>query len=308
MKKLLTAFFALALASQASASGTTGKQIDTIQNSTGGSAISVPSTGTTLATDTNTLTLQNKTISGSNNTVSGLSASAISSGQIGVANGGTGASTLTSNGILQGNGTAAVTAVGPGTQYQVLQAGSGGVPAFGSVALGQSAAVSGQLPVANGGTGLGTLTSGNVIIGAGTSSPTFVAPGTSGNVLTSNGSTWVSQAASSSAPTVTGSFASGTSITAVGGISFAGGSANTSINYIVGSGGAVTVTASPQISVGSVAGQMLTLIGTSATNTVKLQDGTGLALNGPWTGGLSSSISLIWDSGASVWREISRNN
>lgn len=49
--------------------------------------------------------------------------------------------------------------------------------------------------VAHGGTGLGTLTTGNVILGAGTSTPTFVAPSTSGNVLTSNGSTWVSSAA-----------------------------------------------------------------------------------------------------------------
>lgn len=58
-----------------------------------------------------------------------------------------------------------------------------------------SSAVSGILPVPNGGTGLGTLTTGNVILGAGTSVPTFVAPSTSGNVLTSNGSTWLSSPA-----------------------------------------------------------------------------------------------------------------
>jgi hypothetical protein len=52
------------------------------------------------------------------------------------------------------------------------------------------------IAVSHGGTGLTTLTTGNVILGAGTSTPTFVAPGTSGNVLTSNGSTWVSQASS----------------------------------------------------------------------------------------------------------------
>ena len=48
------------------------------------------------------------------------------------------------------------------------------------------------LNVAGGGTGLSTLTANNVILGNGTSPPTFVAPGTSGNVLTSNGTTWVS--------------------------------------------------------------------------------------------------------------------
>jgi hypothetical protein len=49
-----------------------------------------------------------------------------------------------------------------------------------------------SLPVARGGTGLATLTANNVILGAGTSTPTFVAPSTSGNVLTSNGTTWTS--------------------------------------------------------------------------------------------------------------------
>jgi microcystin-dependent protein len=48
------------------------------------------------------------------------------------------------------------------------------------------------LPVASGGTGATTLTANNVILGNGTSAVGFVAPSTSGNVLTSNGTTWVS--------------------------------------------------------------------------------------------------------------------
>jgi hypothetical protein len=52
--------------------------------------------------------------------------------------------------------------------------------------------VTGTLPVANGGTGATTLTLNNVILGNGTSAPTFVAPSTTGNVLTSNGTTWTS--------------------------------------------------------------------------------------------------------------------
>jgi hypothetical protein len=51
------------------------------------------------------------------------------------------------------------------------------------------------LPAGSGGTGANTLTSENVIIGNGTSAVKFVAPGTTGNVLTSNGSAWLSQAA-----------------------------------------------------------------------------------------------------------------
>jgi hypothetical protein len=49
-----------------------------------------------------------------------------------------------------------------------------------------------DVTVAQGGTGLSTLTANNVILGNGTSAPLFVAPGTNGNVLTSNGTTWQS--------------------------------------------------------------------------------------------------------------------
>ena len=48
------------------------------------------------------------------------------------------------------------------------------------------------LTVPNGGTGVASLTSASVIIGAGTGTVTFVAPSTSGNVLTSDGSAWTS--------------------------------------------------------------------------------------------------------------------
>jgi hypothetical protein len=51
------------------------------------------------------------------------------------------------------------------------------------------------ITVSDGGTGASTLTSNNVLLGAGTSAVTFVAPGSSGNVLTSDGSTWTSAAA-----------------------------------------------------------------------------------------------------------------
>lgn len=57
---------------------------------------------------------------------------------------------------------------------------------------------SGVLQPSNGGTGATTLTTNNVILGNGTSAVQFVAPGTNGNILTSNGTAWVSQAASSS--------------------------------------------------------------------------------------------------------------
>lgn len=61
--------------------------------------------------------------------------------------------------------------------------------------------LSDTVTVAKGGTGLATLTSANLLVGAGTSNVTFIAPGTSGNVLTSNGSVWAS-----TAPAVSGGF------------------------------------------------------------------------------------------------------
>jgi len=61
--------------------------------------------------------------------------------------------------------------------------------------LAPGANISGVLAPTNGGTGLTTLTANNVILGNGTSSVQFVAPGTTGNVLTSNGTTWTSSAA-----------------------------------------------------------------------------------------------------------------
>ena len=83
-----------------------------------------------------------------------------------VAKGGTGVITLANNGVVYGNDAGAVDVTAAGSQYQVLRAGAGGVPAFGTINLDQAAAVTGILPVANGGTGAATLT--GVLRGYGT--------------------------------------------------------------------------------------------------------------------------------------------
>jgi len=101
-----------------------------------------------------------------------------------------------------------------------------------------------DVTVAQGGTGLSTLTANNVILGNGTSTPLFVAPSTSGNVLTSNGTTW-----QSTAPTG-------------GNVSGAGGAIlinNTTINasYTIASGtngfsvGPITISSSYAVTVSS---------------------------------------------------------
>jgi hypothetical protein len=153
-------------------------------------------------------------------------------------------------------------------------------------------AVTGTLPVANGGTGQTTLTSNNVLLGNGTGGVITVAPSTSGNVLTSNGTTWISATGSSYTGTQTVIFtASGTftppagltsfRITVIGGgcgggSSTNGGAGGIAIANISSFSGAITITigaggrANPQTAGGT----------TSAT-------GTGVSLSA--TGGSGST-------------------
>lgn len=112
-------------------------------------------------------------------------------------NGGSGLNSPVAYSVLSTNGVSAfaqiVPSVTPG--YPLCSNGTAAHASFQQVPL--STSVTGTLPVANGGTGLATLTSANLMVGNGTGNVTFIAPGTSGNVLTSNGSAWVSSAAAS---------------------------------------------------------------------------------------------------------------
>ena len=58
------------------------------------------------------------------------------------------------------------------------------------------------LSVADGGTGAGTFTANNVLLGNGTSAFQTVAPGTAGNILTSNGTTWQSSTPTAGVSTI----------------------------------------------------------------------------------------------------------
>jgi hypothetical protein len=97
------------------------------------------------------------------------------------------ATVLTTNALVTGaqggtnNGFTEFT--GPATSTKTFT-----LPNATSTILTSNAAVT----VAQGGTGLATLTSGSLMVGAGTSNVTFIAPGTSGNFLKSNGSAFVS--------------------------------------------------------------------------------------------------------------------
>ena len=67
---------------------------------------------------------------------------------------------------------------------------------------------------------------------------------------------------------------------------------------------AVNISANPQVSNGAFVGQALILVGRSDTNTITLEDGDGLSLNGTIELFLNSVIELIWS--GSVWLEKSR--
>jgi len=104
-----------------------------------------------------------------------------------------------------------------GTTGQFLSANTSGAPTWTSAVSSFQTSLSGLTPstsstgavtlagtlgTGSGGTGLSTLTANNVILGNGTSTPLFVAPGSYGNVLTSTGTTWQSAAAPVTGPSI----------------------------------------------------------------------------------------------------------
>lgn len=87
-------------------------------------------------------------------------------GTLSVSKGGTGATSLTTNGVLFGNGTGAIQVTVPGTSGQLLVANASGVPTFVSLTGDASLAASGAVTLANTGVVAGAY-------GAGTTVPVF---------------------------------------------------------------------------------------------------------------------------------------
>jgi hypothetical protein len=97
---------------------------------------------------------------------------------------------------------ASAAATGTVTSVDVSGGTTGLTTSGGPVTGSGTITLAGTLGVANGGTGATTLTANAVLIGNGTSAVTSVAPSTTGNVLTSDGTSWVSQAPAASGATV----------------------------------------------------------------------------------------------------------
>jgi hypothetical protein len=152
-------------------------------NLVSGGALGTPSSGTLTNCTFPTL---NQNTSG---TAAGLSVTLVAT------SGGTGQSSYAVGDLVYASTTTALSKLADvATGNALISGGVGVAPSYGKIGL--TTHVSGTLPVANGGTGTTTLTANNVLLGNGASAPQFVAPGTTGNVLTSNGTTWTSAAAS----------------------------------------------------------------------------------------------------------------
>jgi hypothetical protein len=99
--------------------------------------------------------------------------------------------------LVYNNGTDVVDAINHLSALSLgtaLPIASGGTGSTSTTYANLESNVSGTLPVANGGTGATSLTSEAVVIGNTAGAVKFVSPGTDGNVLTSNGTAWVSEA------------------------------------------------------------------------------------------------------------------
>ena len=173
---------------------------------TAGSGISV-SAATGGVTITNTGSAAVTSVTGSSGvTCSPTTGSVVCSvaAPIGVGNGGTGVTSCSAGDFVQGNGTSPLQCTNVAAHDVLISEGSGDVAgaspagAVGSPLVSQGGSadpVFETLNIGGGGTGKVTLTSGSILLGNGTLPVTLLAPGTSGNVATSNGSAWVSQAA-----------------------------------------------------------------------------------------------------------------
>lgn len=142
-------------------------------------------------------------------------------------------------------------------------------------------AVTGVLPVANGGSGAATFSSGSVLLGSGTSSFGTVAPGTAGNLLTSNGTAWTSAVAPPSGINMELFTANGTWTPPTG--------ITKAIVWVWGGGGGAYSSGSGAIAYGGQGGACCVFI-TGITGAIAVTVGTGGGNSNPATSGNTSSF------------------
>ena len=198
-------------------------------------------------------------------------------GQLSVPRGGTGAATFTSNGVLLGNTAGALAVTAAGAANEVLRVpGGGGAPAFGAVNLAGAAAITGALPLTNGGTGQitktaamdglsPTTTKGDLLVddgtnvvryGIGTDNYVLMADSAAGNGLAWKQVTLSSTSVTGVVPIANGGTGQATAILAFNGLS----PSTTKGDLIVHDG-----TNDVRQAVGATAGMVLTVDATQTT-------------------------------------------
>jgi hypothetical protein len=248
-------------AAQISYTAGTGLTLAANQFSITNTAVTANSYGSASAVGTFTVNAQGQLTAASTTNIA-LAASQITSGQLIVAQGGTGASTLTSNGVLYGNGTSAIGATAAGTTGQILVGNTSAAPSwatlsssavttisFGTTGLTPSAATSGAVTVAgtlvaaNGGTGQSSYAVGDILYASTTTALSKLADVAVGSVLVSGGVggapaySATPTLTSLTAPTVYGGTGTGSSLTLQ---STSGVGATDTIVMKVGNAGATT--------------------------------------------------------------------
>lgn len=308
MKNIMLIVVALML-TVSSAFGSANRVLDGQQITNGSAVLTLPTSTDTMVGRSSTDTLSNKSVSGASNTftnipVGAIAGSALSGSNSGDVTIGTGNGLQLSGQVLSLDAaTASVPGALTAANFVIFNAKLSSTLANGSIFIGNGSsvataqAVTGDITISN--TGVTTIGAKKV-----QASKLDSGAASAGYVATADGSGNVSyDAPVSVAPSISGTDASPTTVTAAGGVVFSGSSYDNL--YFLSAASAITVSASPQISAGSLVGQKLTIITKSATNTITLADGTGLSLNGSFVGGLDSVLNLVWNANAK-WVEVSR--